>query len=407
MSAGTTWAEDGAARSDRSDTPSSRVPGRPPAARRWIARWWWPASIAIALLLLTVLSLVVNRPPSSLPLAPDNPRPGGARALAQILERQGVQVTFRRTVSGATASTQAGDTLFITHPDLLSDAQWRAVDRTGADLVLTNVAYTDPELLRGVLETTGLGGDGLRDAGCLDPDALAAQTLSTGSGDVRAVGSGVVVCFPGTPEPGSEPAPGVGAYAVVTDGDRTIRVLANSRPFTNEGLDEAGNAALVLRALGRTEHLTWFVPSPTDTGLEPSGSLVPPWTEAVALWGLLVFLVTALWRGRRLGRVVVEPLPVLVPPAETTIGRARLYRRARAHGHAAAALRAGTAGRLARRVGVPDSAGPPAVIEALARATGRPPGEVRHLLYGPPPDDDAALLDLVRALDSLESEVRP
>ncbi len=407
MSTGASLGADGTANRDGAGTAPPRGAVGEPAARRRIGRWWWPASIVIALLLLTVLTLVVERPPSSLPLAPDNPRPAGARALAQILEREGVQITFERTVAAATASTEAGDTLFITHPDLLSAAQWRAVDHTGADLVLTNLTYSELEPLRRILETTGLGADGVRDAGCSDPDALAAQTLSTGSGDVRAIGGGVIICFPGTAEPGSEPEPGVGAYAVVSDGDRTIRVLANSRPFTNEGLDEAGNAALVLRALGRTQHLTWFVPSPTDSGLEPSGSLVPPGAGAVAAWGILVFLATALWRGRRLGRVVVEPLPVLVPPAETTIGRARLYRRAHAHGHAAAALRAGTASRLAHRVGVPESSGPPALIEALARATGRPPSEVGRLMYGPAPEDDAAQLDLVRALDSLESEVRP
>ena len=64
-------------------------------------------------------------------------------------------------------------------------------------------------------------------------------------------GNDVVICFPATAGPGSEPGGGVGAYAVIADGERTIRVLANSLPFSNDGLAEAGNAALVIRALGR------------------------------------------------------------------------------------------------------------------------------------------------------------
>ncbi|WP_217991162.1 hypothetical protein [Mobilicoccus massiliensis] len=42
----------------------------------------------------------------------------------------------------------------------------------------------------------------------------------------------------------------------------------------------------------------------------------------------LTLLALALWRGRRLGPLVTEPLPVAVPADETTRARARLYRRA-------------------------------------------------------------------------------
>src|SRR5665647_2284492 len=96
---------------------------------------------------------------------------------------------------------------------------------------------------------------------------------------------------------------------------------------------------------------------------------------------------------------------VTVRAAETTLGRGRLYRRARSRGHAGAALRAGTARRAAARVGLPRSAGATDVIDALARATGRPIEQVAGLLYGPPPTDDAGLLQLARQLDELESEV--
>lgn len=369
-------------------------------------RWWWPVSVGLALLLVAVLTVVVNRPPSSLPLAPDNPSPGGSKAAAQILASQGVEIAFRRTVAGAVSATPPGGTILVTHPALLTAEHWAALERSSADLVVTDVAHADLRPLTDALEATGEGGDEPREAACADPDARAAGRLASGSGDVRAAGDGVVVCFP----PNEGPAagePGLGGYAVVTQDERTIRVLANSRPLTNAGLADAGNAALVLRVLGRSEHLTWFLPSPTDAVSDATGSVLPPGAGAVAAWGLLVAAVLALWRGRRLGRVVVEPLPVVVPPAETTLGRARLYRRARAHGHAAAALRAGAASRLALRIGVPESAEPPALVLAVARATGRPTTDVGALLYGPPPEDDTALLGLVRALDALESEVRP
>ena len=54
---------------------------------------------------------------------------------------------------------------------------------------------------------------------------------------------------------------------------------------------------------------------------------------------LVAVAVLALWRARRLGRVVEEPLPVVVKAIETTQRRGRLDRKARDRQHAAAALR--------------------------------------------------------------------
>ena len=132
---------------------------------------------------------------------------------------------------------------------------------------------------------------------------------------------------------------------------------------------------------------------------------MPPVVPVLALQLLLVVVVTAVWRGRRLGRLVAEPMPVVVRAAETTRGRGRLYRRGRSYGHAGAALRAGTASRSAARLGLPRSAPAPLVVDAVARATGRRPADVEALLYGPPPTDDRALAQLAHDLDHLESEV--
>ena len=62
---------------------------------------------------------------------------------------------------------------------------------------------------------------------------------------------------------------------------------------------------------------------------------------------LLVFLAAAFWRGRRLGPLVVENLPVVVRASETMEGRARLYQKSSARLHALDALRIGAIQRLA------------------------------------------------------------
>jgi hypothetical protein len=113
-----------------------------------------------------------------------------------------------------------------------------------------------------------------------------------------------------------------------------------------------------------------------------------------------------LWRARRLGPVVREPLPVAVRSAETLLGRARLYRRARAADRAAATLRTAALRRLAGRLAVPPDAGPEAVAVRAAELAGQDPPQVREMLLGRPPADERALVRLADDLDALEHAVQ-
>ena len=375
------------------------------ARRRWRSARW-PLAVIGVILLTALLAALPEPRTSTTALAPDNPQGNGARAVAQVLGRQGVTIDYVRTSSAATAHATAGTTLLVTSDYLLGPDQIDRLAQTGADLVLLAPDY----LLDGVTDAArtswAAGGDstGPRSAQCTDPDAQAAGTITGTADGFEALGPTATVCFPASSPQGS------GGEYLVVEGSRRITAFADASIVSNARITDDGNAALVLRALGRHEHLTWYVPSLSDTGSGTSSGpsltdLLPPVAPVLALELLLVAVVAGVWRARRLGRVVTEPLPVTVRSAETTRGRGRLYRRSRSYGHAAAALRAGAATRAAARVGLPRTAGAPAVIDALARATGRPSNEVAALLYGPPPTDDVGLAQLARRLDELESEV--
>ncbi len=371
------------------------------AAGRW--RRARPVLVVLAVLLVGGLLAILPAPrTSSTPLAPDNAGATGARALAQILGRHGVTVTYVRTMRDAERAAAGGGTLLVLDDFGLTPQDARQLASVDAGLVLVAAtAYLD-ELAPGV--RLGYGGGSTattRQAACPDPDAQAAGTI-TAFGALTAQGPDAVTCFPAP-----DGSPG-GAYAVTRNAaGHRVAVLADATPLTNASLASQGNAALTIRMLGRHDHLTWFLPTigATSGGGTAVGSLLPPWLPVLGLQALLVALVVALWRGRRLGPVVAERLPVVVPAAETTRGRGRLYRRARSHGHAAAALRAGAATRMATRLGLPRSCDAPATIEAVARASGAAPTEVARLLYGPPPHDDRELATLADELDILESEV--
>ena len=253
--------------------------------------------------------------------------------------------------------------------------------------------------------TSSDGAADTRTADCDDPDAVAAGTI-TAAGTLQALDPSAVVCFPA---PGT-PATTGGAYGVTTVGGQRIAVLTDRAPLTNERLADEGNAALVLRHARPPRPARLVHPV---AGRRRPGRLLrarhhrrrPAVVNVLALQLLLVAAVAAVWRGRRLGRIVTEQMPVVVRAGETTRGRGRLYRRSRSFGHAAAALRAGATARSCARLGLPRSAAPQVVVDALARASGRPPEQIEALLYGPPPTDDDGLAQLARDLDHLESEV--
>ena len=373
------------------------------ARTRW-QQWRWPLTALVTFLVLVGASSLLQARTSTTPLAPDNPSDDGARAVAQILGDRGVDVHYVRTVREARALALEGTTLLVAGTSALGYEGAQALATVPADLVVVGPdAYAVEELTDGEFTLGHEYTSGVQQADCPDPDAQAAERISTDERLVVATGDGVT-CFP---DPGLGGAGG--AFGSLERDGRRIVVINDEAVITNAHLAEHGHAALALRTLGAHEDLVWLVPSieldADDVGTGGTGRIFPEWAPTVALQLLVVVLALALWRGRRLGRVVTEPLPVTVRAAEATLGRGRLYRRARTRGHAAAALRAGTASRLAARLGLPRAAGATDVIDAVARATGRGVDEISGVLYGPPPTDDGELLWLARTLDQLEGEV--
>ncbi len=389
----------------RRPTTGDGTTARGRATRRW-RRARGPLAVLGVLLVGGLLAVLPAPRTSTAPLAPDNPADVGARALAQILQRHGVRVHYVRTIAAAERAAGAGSTLLVLGDLYLTPDIVARIGRTPADLVLVETPDALAALAPGVTPSFGGSTADVRTAQCDDADAIAAGTISA-AGALRATRPGVTVCFP---ETGS--AAGDGGALAVIPGPRRVSVLTDAGPLTNRSLADQGDAALAIRLLGVHPDLVWYLPSADDLGIDRSTGggtslldLMPPWLVMLGLLAVAVAGAAALWRGRRLGPVVSERLPVVVRAGETTRGRGRLYRRARAHAHAAAALRAGAASRSVARLGLPRSADRPATVAAICHATGRPAVDVDRLLYGPSPHDDNGLAALARELDHLESEV--
>jgi hypothetical protein len=379
---------------------------------------------ALVLLGLLVAVLVTPRSVGG-PLAPDNPAPEGARALAQVLGREGVRVQDTDRLSEVLDSAAPGTTVLVLEAGVMPPDRLRDLRTSGADLVLVEPTLPVLQVLAPELTLGGRSASYTAAPGCDDEDAtVAGEARGGGSRYLPGDGSGVPgvqaeqpsptarveVCY----SPGRGTNPGAGSYAVIEDPEQARRVTVHGQPdvLSNEWLAEEGNAALAMRSLGRTEQLVWYRADPLDPALArtvddpPSPSeLLPGWVRWVTLQLFVVAVVAILWRSRRLGRLVPERLPAVVRSAETTEGRARLYRAAGARGAAARTLRRAAARRLAARLATGATSDPATVARLAAAASGRDPVMVGLLLEGPDPTDDASLVRLAHDLDRLEREV--
>ncbi len=362
--------------------------------------------IALGLLLLVslILALVASRQRSGL-LDPRAYDPAGSRALAQLLTAEGVQVHLVTTLTEAQAAAAPDTTLLIARPELLPPDRLERLRDTSRQLVLV---APGPEALQALAPAVTLRDSAeVRDRapGCALPLATAAGDADLGGALYQARaedGGGVALCYT---------EGGLASLVRVEDAGRAVTVIGSPAPLTNDKLDENGNAALALSLLGQQPRLVWYLPSLSDAALREGGdasliALLPRGLKLAVVQVGIAVLLLALWRARRLGPVVREPLPVVVRAAEAVEGRARLYRRARARDRAADALRGAARDRLIPRLGLTSAAGPHAVIDAVARRTGRAAADVGALLYGAPPVDDAALVRLADAVDAVEREVR-
>ncbi|MFE0028166.1 DUF4350 domain-containing protein [Amycolatopsis sp. NPDC059021] len=368
-----------------------------------LRRIWRGARVPLALLLLvfvTGLVLLLSRGDQTTgALEPGSYQPEGSRALAKLLGSERVDVRAVHTLADASGALENA-TLLVTQPDLVPPGELAELRKRSAHVVLV---APGPEVLKGLLPGVQAIGDGevrtLAPA-CTVGAAVAAGDATMGGIRYHATDPGARLCY----------RDGGGAALVqVGDGHGTVTVLGTPAPLTNDRIADQGNAALAMRLLGQHPRVVWYLPSADDPALaggkKSITDLIPAGWRFGALQAGIAVVLLALWRARRLGPVVTEPLPVVVRAAEAAEGRARLYRRGRAAGHAAETLREASRSRLRSVLGLPPDAGPAAVVETVSARSGRSGAEVGAVLYGPPPADDPALVRLADELDKLESEV--
>jgi len=364
---------------------------------------FWVICLVVALAVVIAVSLGTGAVRDADALSAENAAPNGAKALIEVLRNQGVTVTATDSLAATRAAlpVTADSTLFVYDRDLvLEDDQRDELLSLAATVVVLDPDYDALAQLAPAVAQVGET-EGELDAGCDLPAAVAAGSVTGDGVGYRLIEptAGAVSCFSSGDD--------IQSLIQLPTGTGEITILGTTAALSNEFIGDRGNAALALTLLGQHGDLAWYIPDYESTGDAPPtlGELSPPWVTPGVILLVLVLLAAAVWRGRRLGPLVVENLPVTVRASETMRGRARLYQKSSARQHALDSLRVGTITRIASKLGLPSTASVDAIVAAASARIGSDPAAVRRLLVDQLPATDAELISLSDALLTLERSV--
>jgi hypothetical protein len=368
--------------------------------QRWRTARWVLLALAVIVGVAT-LTTVLTAPRPGGPMDPESTSPGGARALVTILREHGVDVVAASDIAAVERAARPDTLILIAQTFYLSDDDemlGRLAALPGDRLLVAPVSRIREQLAPG-LEISGQTTFGDSKPGCDLREAQRAGEVQLGFADAYEASNNVSVtrCYGGS-------------LVRYTHDGREITVVSAGEFMTNGGLLEQGNAALAMNLAGSHPRLIWYAPQHSEPGATSGGhagltDLIPDQVGWVVLQLCLVVVALALWKGRRVGPLVAEQLPVVVRASETVEGRGRLYRSRRARDRAAEALRTAALQRMMPRIGLGHDAEPPAIVAAVAERCGLSPQSLGHILFGPPPANDPDLVNLAHELDNIERQV--
>ncbi|MFW0788048.1 DUF4350 domain-containing protein [Gordonia sp. CPCC 205333] len=367
---------------------------------------------ALALAISSAANKVGNA--NSEPLDPKNPGNGGAQALARVIASHGVDVEIVRSQTQLLDADRpdANTTVVVAGADPLSTYtadKLREQVRGAARLVLLDPKASTLSALS-LPVTSDWGSTSITTsvrAGC-DVFGIAASDMMTASPSAYTPTvpyTPTTSCFKTSPDADGTGASNVLVLQAISPLPEVV--VASGEQFTNAQITRLDNAGVAVRMLGGHDRLLWYIPS--DKDIPPSQSTgpsdIPRAIGPLIALSFVALLAAMFWRGRRFGKLVVEPLPAVVKAIETTQARGRLYHRAGDAARAASRLRDHTIRRITKSLGLPAQSELGDVIDSAATASGSDRGYLIALLDGPLPTTEDQLLQFANDLSRIEEEV--
>lgn len=354
------------------------------------------AAVAAAVVLALVVAAVarpVARRPDDLGVAGTGP--SGLGVLATVLDELGVDV-----VEGAVAPRPDDVVLVPSHGRPTAEQLALLAEHVaeGGRVVATGGGVDDATRRDRVFAPFALGAR-LLDDDCDLPRLDGVGRLDPVGNERLVPAPGDVACFRSDDDAALVLVPPTGAGELV--------LLADDAILRNGGIGLADNVAAAVALLAPADQGRVVVLVRARADGEDVLDLVGGRFWALLWWGVVVFVVVAVRRGRRLGDPVAEQVPVVVEGAALVDAVGALLARSRDHGAAATALRDDARAVVARRMGtgVGDDGTLVARLRDHVRATGVGVDDatIDLALHDGPVRGDAELLRVARAVAAVRA----
>lgn len=324
--------------------------------------------------------------------------PTGTKGMVLFLEQLGARVDVTDQIPPSDAD------IALALPGELPDEREGAVRRwveRGGVLVIADPSSPLSAPRREAATFGGLVDEVMEQRTCSIPALAGATTIKPAGGYRLAPPSGAGTCFT------REDA----AYVVDEPvGRGHIVSIGGARLFTNDLLDDDDNAVLVGALLapspgGRVAVLQAPRGELDDAEGPDLTSLIGTGVRLALLQLVIAFVVYSFWRGRRLGRPIVEPQPVELAGSELVDAVGNLLSQTRSPDRAATILRADLRRQLCERLGLAPDAPPEVVADTAFTRTGADRDRVLLAVVDAPVADEAGLLAAAQAIDAVRQEV--
>lgn len=356
----------------------------------------WGAVAVAAVVAVIVLNLTL--PKAYPPYSPQSTARDGTKALVDTLRELGAEVT----ITARTPKPGQYDTILLDDATSSSGAALESFLDGGGTVLTTKRS-------QGLAMLYSRGPSGARSENCAVP-ALAEVRRLSGS-----VSIGFDAYRPGPNVYCLVDQGGSALIAAVPIGRGTLVAVASPDVLTNQHLAQDDNAVLAAAVLipHRGAKVAILNPDAGDSGQGASSSHgeldstspVPPASYLVVFQGLVVFVAAAFWRGRRLGRPVMEDPAVALPGSELVAAVGRLWHRGRRTAHADHLAVTDARRRAGDLLGLPADA----PLEAFSSAAHRhrvPHQLTAAALADEPSGDEKALLNRMASIDDLLARLR-
>jgi hypothetical protein len=348
-------------------------------------RFWL---VLVAALVLTTVLVGGGGNETGPPYDPRSVAPTGAKGLVETLERLDIEVTLNQAVPDAshTAALVLRDQQDVNDERLLET--WV---RNGGVLVVADLVH--PLARQSVAFSDTLFEGDLTQQECTIGLLAWTERLTIEGRLLDA--SGADSCF------------GDGFRALVVAeplGNGTVYSVGSRDLFTNAELDEADAAVLAVSLLAPRKtgaKVAFLGPSVVDFGDQGVSDLVPPRVRNAIMQLLAAFLIYALYRSRRLGGVVAEPVPVRIEGSELVLRAGVLSERAKDPTSTAEVLRVDFVARASRALALGKDPARTMLIERVCAESGADPDQLRFALESPVLTD-AELVATARSLQAID-----